>query len=234
MKNKLCYALILACALPALGFAQDDGEEASKPWTGNLTFASDYRFRGISQTNEDPTIQGTFTWGFDSGVYLSTFASTVDFVPGDGANFEADFVVGWNGDVNDWLNVDTSFVYYAYPFAEVDYDYAEVIGKATFGGMASFMVGYSNDVFNTSEDGLYYAVSGTLTVAEEYTVAGTLGYYDLDDAYGGSITDYSVGVSRPIGPMTVGFAYVNTNEGLEDVYGTNNDGRVVFSLGVNF
>lgn len=238
MKKLVLAASLLALAIPSIGFAQEE-EEASRSWSASLGFLSDYRFRGISQTQEDPAVQFTGSLSFDSGFYIGTFISNVDFVPGDGANFELDGVLGYNVDVNEWLNLDASLTQYAYPSSDVDYSYAEFIGKATVdngsGLSGSFMIGYSGDVFATSEDGIYYGLGGNVSIAESYTVSATVGYYDLDDAYGSSITDYSIGVSKAIGDsLTVGFQYVDTNGGLEDVYGEINDGRVVFSVGVAF
>ena len=38
--------------------------------SGNIALTSDYRFRGISQSNEDPAVQGGFDVSFEPGFYL--------------------------------------------------------------------------------------------------------------------------------------------------------------------
>ena len=54
----------------------------------NVGIASDYVFRGFSQTDEEPAISGGFDYGFDNGFYLGTWASNVNF--GDDASMEWD------------------------------------------------------------------------------------------------------------------------------------------------
>ena len=44
--------------------------------TGGATIASQYRFRGISQSNNKPVVQGTFTIAHKSGFYVSTWGSS--------------------------------------------------------------------------------------------------------------------------------------------------------------
>lgn len=66
-----CMLLVLS-AVPATAFAQeasDDGITIS----GNATVVSDYRFRGFSQSNEEAAIQGGFSIGHDSGLYVGTW-----------------------------------------------------------------------------------------------------------------------------------------------------------------
>jgi len=54
-------------------------------FTGNVGLYSQYVFRGISQTNEKPALQGGFDLGHKSGFYVGTWASNIswisDYVP---------------------------------------------------------------------------------------------------------------------------------------------------------
>ncbi len=64
---------------------------AAQEITGNVTLATDYIFRGVTQTDHGAAIQG----GFDleaGSFYASTWASNVEF--GDGTNMELDFIAG--------------------------------------------------------------------------------------------------------------------------------------------
>src|SRR5262249_48301915 len=53
-------------------------EEPAHTFTGSLTFATDYRYRGISQTMRRPTVQGYIEYGIKGGYYISLFSSNVD------------------------------------------------------------------------------------------------------------------------------------------------------------
>ena len=60
--------------------AAAESTEASEPLavTGGVTLITDYRFRGVTQTNEDPAIQGTINFNHESGFYAGVWASTID------------------------------------------------------------------------------------------------------------------------------------------------------------
>ncbi|HIK64272.1 MAG TPA: hypothetical protein EYG02_04505, partial [Henriciella marina] len=99
-------AATVVMATPAL--AQEEGE-----WSGNVTLTSNYVFRGITQTDEAPMIQGGFDWASDS-FYVGTWASGVDF--GDGTSTEIDLYAGWTPTVGAF-DLDLGVIYYWYPDA---------------------------------------------------------------------------------------------------------------------
>ena len=76
MKN-----LIAVLALLSAGYA------AAAEVSGNVAYATDYRFRGISQTDRDMALQGGFDYDFGNGFYLGTWASNVQF----GGSIEVDW-----------------------------------------------------------------------------------------------------------------------------------------------
>src|ERR1700761_8492731 len=53
---------------------------------GTIDFQSDYKFRGISQNDREPSPQGTLNLTGPEGFYVGTWASTVDFTPGPSGN----------------------------------------------------------------------------------------------------------------------------------------------------
>ena len=74
LRNKILIAAIAgAFALPGAVMA----EAAASPHTitGNVGFMSDYSVRGLSQTLEEPAIQGGFDYAHSSGLYLGTWGS---------------------------------------------------------------------------------------------------------------------------------------------------------------
>ena len=74
--KKIVSALVLAgiTGVPALAMAEDSPHSLS----GNVSMASDYLFRGISQTGGDAAIQGGLDYSHSSGFYLGTWGSNVD------------------------------------------------------------------------------------------------------------------------------------------------------------
>ena len=74
---------VLKYALPALAIAGSSSFIApaaqAAEVSGNVALVTDYRFRGISQSDSKPSIQGGFDIAFDSGFYLGTWGAAVDF-----------------------------------------------------------------------------------------------------------------------------------------------------------
>lgn len=236
MIKKRWLALALVMLAPQV-YAQDEeaaATEDEKPWSLTTAFVSDYRFRGISQTNEDPAVQLTFNWGFDSGVYLGAFASNVDFVDGDGANFELDLFGGYAWDISENFSADIGYTAYLYPADDADYNYGELIAKLTYKEWLSGTIGYSNDVFASDEDGIYYGLSSSLPLSETFSVSMSAGYYDLEDVFDDSIVDYSFVLNKAYGPLNLSLGYYGTNNRLEDVYGENRSGRTIFGVSTTF
>lgn len=88
-------------------------------FTANVGLFSDYRFRGISQTYSDPSIQGGFDYSHASGLYLGTWGSNVSgnqFLGGNG--MEWDFYGGYKHAVGG-VTLDVGLLYYYYASAEL-------------------------------------------------------------------------------------------------------------------
>lgn len=231
MRNSVLTAALLA-ALSAPAFAQEApveeaAAEESDLFSFNIGIVSDYAFRGVSQTNEGPALQGGVDFAHESGFHAGVWASNVDFVDNDGANYEVDLAVGWAHDINDTLSFDATLVYYAY-LDQSAYEYLELILDLGVGDYFAFQVGYSNDVFNSGEAGTYVGMSGSYPLPWwELTMAGGVGHYDLNDALGDSYNDFNFGFSKPIGPLTVGVSYIYATDDVE--WGENGGARTVLT-----
>ena len=236
--NKIVW-LIAGLLASGAAFAQEEGEEEGPhSFSGTMWVTSDYVFRGVSQSQERPAFQAAFDYEHASGFYAGVWGSSVDFIPEDAlpeeeddADIEIDTYVGWSWEFGDGFNADLQLIRYIYPSTNegFDYDYNELIGKVGW-NWVTFMVGYSNDVFNSDESGIYYNAAGEWELPGEFTLNAGLGYYDLDDALGDSYVDYTVGVSKTWGHFTVALAYFDTDSSGEDLYGTIADERAVATV----
>jgi uncharacterized protein (TIGR02001 family) len=114
-KSILTLSVAAALAAPMLAAAADPS-----PVTGNMTIASDYRFRGISQTYLGQTIQGGIDYAHPSGIYIGNWNSNVaSQVFTGGSGIEMDFYGGWKKSFGD-IGIDIGGIYYYYPNAEFD------------------------------------------------------------------------------------------------------------------
>jgi len=53
---------------------------ATSPITANVTVVNDYRYRGISQSNFQPAIQGGFDYAHESGFYIGNWNSSISWI----------------------------------------------------------------------------------------------------------------------------------------------------------
>ena len=114
-------------------------------WSANISAVSDYTFNGVSQTQDDPALQGGVDKAFENGSYAGTWASNVDF--GGDTNLEWDFYVGSYQMVTDTVSIDYGIAYYSYHGGDnsSDGNYPEVYTK----------FGYAND-YGSSELNFWY------------------------------------------------------------------------------
>lgn len=164
--------------------------------SGSLTRTSDYVFRGISQTDEDPTLQAGVKLSHRSGLYASLWGSHVEYGETIGADAEIDYVIGWSGDVADGLAVDVNLTRYEYlgTSDEVDLDYSELIGMLTWKSNYWFQLGYSNDVFASGRSGTYVQLGTRWLFADAWRLETLAGYYFLDNVYGRSYSHAQLSV----------------------------------------
>lgn len=81
---------------------------------GNVTLTSDYRFRGISQSDRDVAIQGTANLTHRTGLYVGTFVSTIGRYVVDGADPEIDLYAGVKKTFGG-TSIDGGLLFYYYP-----------------------------------------------------------------------------------------------------------------------
>jgi len=236
MRRTALRPLHLACLiLPLAGFAGSVHAEDESPFTWNAAITSDYVFRGVSQSDEDPALQLGADYAFGSGFYIGTWISNVDFGSEVGADFELDTYVGWGTDLSEDISLDLMLNRYNYlgTRSGIDLDYNELIGTLGSGPL-SFTVAYTNDVYASGTDSFYYAVGGSFTPGGgsfgldlgvgRTTFSSTSGLSDY--------TDYFIEVSHPLGPFTAALGYYDTGGSGDDNFGPLADGRLVFTLSI--
>ena len=125
MRVELRYgvsALLLGVAAAPAG-----AQEEPLPVTvsGGAALVSDYRYRGISQTDRRFAVQGTFTLGHESGLYGTVWDSSIDDYVYNGADQEIDFLLGYQKTFGA-TTVDGGVLYYHYLGSDgIDSDFFE-------------------------------------------------------------------------------------------------------------
>ena len=103
----------------------------TKPITvsGSVAVLTDYRLRGVSQSDRDPAVQASLTIAHESGFYVGTFASNLaGWGTFGGANLELDAIGGFRRTVGS-ATIDAGLTWYMYPGGADKTDYAEAFAK---------------------------------------------------------------------------------------------------------
>jgi len=234
MNSRLAGIGIAALAL-ASGAAQAE-------LSSTVTIASDYDFRGITQTALDPAFQASLDWSGESGVYAGLWGSNIDFgtyepsaqyipplppdvefVPGEediDLNVEVDAILGYAGSFTDDLGYDVGATYYKYlgdNNGETDFDYTEVYAGISY-KILSTKVWYSWDFSNSGDSAWYAEANGDIPLPWwDLGVALHAGYNGgnyWDDAENdlSEFYDYSVGITRSFGHFDVAVKYIDGSD----------------------
>lgn len=218
--------------------AQEEEDTGPIEVSANVAMTTDYRFRGVSFSDEDIAIQGGFDLSHESGFYIGTWASSLE----DSAlygNSEVDIYAGWSGDVAPNISIDAGVLYYIYPNGDDtvgDSDYVEPYASVTAAlGPVEATVGaaYAPEQGTAlASDNIYvYGGLGAGIPDTPISLSAQLGYSEGSLDYGsGGYMDWSLGASVSYDILTFGIAYVDTD--LPSVAGQ--DGAAVFTLSASF
>jgi len=144
MKFRLLAGLacMAAATAAAPAFAQ---EEPTGPVSvsGSVTLVSDYRFRGVSQTDKELAIQGGISVSHESGVYAGTWGSNLaGWGTFGGSNTELDLFAGYAVEIASGTTLDVGLTWYMYPGGADTTDFAEPYVKLSSSvGPANVLVG---------------------------------------------------------------------------------------------
>lgn len=228
-KSILGLSAVALAALSAPAFAQDEPTPALTV-TGNAAVVTDYRFRGISQTDKRFALQGGITVTHESGFYVSTWGSSIDDYVAAGSDQELDLIGGYSKTIGA-ATVDVGVLYYYYPGsggAKTDFfePYASI--KGTFGpASAKLSAAYAPKQNALTVDGVHKEdnlyVAGDLSASVPNTPLGVSAHlgHNFSRSYitfGEKYTDWSVGATYTWSHLTFGVSYVDTDKSF---YGTS-------------
>ena len=194
---------------------------------GSVALTSDYRYRGISQSDDEAAIQGSINLNHTSGLHAGIWASSVDFNDPEysEATLEADYTVGYSFNVSS-LGVDVGYIYNTLPHGKAfdkDKDYGEVYGVVDWKGI-DLGVNWTNDGYMESGQSTYVFVGyshefGIVTLGAE--VGQT--FFDEEDVFDNGEDKYqnfkvfgSVSILEDLG---IEVAYLGTDLKESDIGG---------------
>lgn len=203
--------------------------------SSNVALTSDYVFRGASQTNREPAIQGGFDVTTEGGAYFGTWGSSISWLSDLGgdisSNAEIDGYAGYRGSFSDSVAYDVGAIYYwypgSYPAGFNDADTAEIyfgITAGIFGLKYSYAI---TDLFGyTDSDGSgYLDASVNWGFADTWTLNLHAGKQWIENNEDFEYVDWKIGATKAFdNGFSIAVAYTDT-DAEESLY-TNAFGEV--------
>ncbi len=247
MNHSTTFRLLASALCVAVG--AQASELSGAEFSGNVTYASDYLYDGLSQTQNRSAWQAGLNVVTDSGVYVSTWASQVDFGTICGADFnqtcsanvETDWLVGYSGGDEKWA-YDIGYAYYKYFSSGDGFDYAEVYASVSVGD-SKLALYHSNDFAGTNIKTRRVKLFHTFFINESWSIPLELGHDRFSQTFyfGGAVAkSYNyvrAAAGYSIKDWYAELAYVRSD--LDTLTGADADmlsadGNVVFSLTYSF
>ena len=200
--------------------------------SAEVNLLSDFRFRGISRSDEDPAIQGALTVSVPGGFYVGGRGTSLKEA-GRLGGLQLDLYAGYGADLGAGTSIDAGLLYFLFPDGRGDTDYVEpyvsvshLVGPVQ--GTLGAKYAPEQDAIG-GEDQLYlFAEVEAAVPTTPLTLSAQVGHQDR-----GALGDYwtwSLGARAALGPVHAGLRYVDTD--LPAL--PNQDAGLVFSLGIRF
>ena len=197
--------------------------QAESELTANVALSSDYVWRGISQTDEDPAISGGFDFASDL-FYAGVWVSNVDFNDGSDTNIEVDLYGGLASTLDNGVSWDVGVLSYNYPDSNNEnLDFVEVYGGLGYtlasGVDISGKVSWEPDNRN-----VYLETAVGYALSDSFSIDAGLASYQFDGP--GDYATWSLGGTYTAFGVDYGVHYIDT-----DIQASRlADGRVVLTV----
>ena len=200
------------------------------------SIASDYNFRGISQSDRGPSPSAYFELQYNASfgqLYAGVASYGVDLSGDVGLSdpsSEVDLTIGWRNTYGKF-SIDIGYQYYWYPNETFNTDFQEFYVKTAYAVTPNLTFGlnafYTPDLLNqslfagTDVDAVYY--SGTVKWVTPWTsgnwgsfISGELGYWDINFVPGFHLVDpsytyWNAGFALTYKAITIDFRYHDTD-----------------------
>ena len=235
MRNSLVTIAVLGTlALPTAVFAADAAPAAAPApaytISYNVGLYSQYIFRGLTQTDEKPAIQGGVDFTHSSGFYLGAWGSNISWLEDggyyDNSSLELDIYGGYANSIGD-LGYNVGVLQYIYPGNDISDTYVNAETTEVYGALsykwlqAKVSVVVSDGAFaNKNSDGTYYAeLNANIPLADSGVTANLhVGRQEYNGSLDGvsndvySYTDWKVGATKSFANgVNVGAYYSDSN-----------------------
>ncbi|MDT8399529.1 MAG: TorF family putative porin [Pseudomonadales bacterium] len=188
-------------------------------FTANASITNNYIWRGLTQSLNEAAIQGGLDYSHDSGLYVGTWVSNVEYEAEDAFSYENDLYAGFASEINGF-SYDIGYLYYNYD-NNADFDFGEIYTNIGYGnlGLSFYLLANTEANAGAGQDfgfgeAFYASADYTFALPSETELGLHVGYHDGDfvDAFNGvtkGYVDYNVSIAKS------GFAFMVTGTNLD-------------------
>lgn len=245
MKKLVLATAVFAAFAANFAYAEDAKPAEPTPdnvMAYNVALTSDYRFRGISQSRQDPALSAGADYTHNpTGLYLGTWLSTIKWTKdagGDG-HTEIDLYGGKRGEIVKDVSYDVGVLTYYYPSNHLkpNANTTEIYGQVGYGPA---YIKYSSALTNTfgfanSKNSGYLDIGANIDVPAGFTVNMHIGHQTIKNTSAANYTDYKLGVTKDFGFLTGALAVIGT-DAKDGVYVTpsgKNNGKTALVVSIS-
>ena len=176
--------LLSLIALPAL---------ANDRWGGSVALTSDYRLRGVSQSDGSAALQADVHYDSPGGWLAGIWASSVELYSQETTRIELNAFLGYRWAINSDWSARLVASHYAYPWnsAAKRYAYDDLTAGAAWRDRLFFSATWSPNSSIVSTRGfgwerstLTYDITARAPVTSRLSGVAGVGYYDLSELIG--------------------------------------------------
>lgn len=202
-----------------------------------MTLATDYRNRGLSQSNGNAALQLGVDYQLARGAFLGAWASTVDFEAEDTLasrrRVELGLYAGYDWQLDDW-GATVALTRYGYPSGPPYSDYDEISAGVRYRDRV-FLTAYLTSGFGSREvSAASQELTFALPVPWDMELGATIGRLELDNIPGSRYTYWNIGLSKPFRRLSIDLRFHANTYGVTNYLGEPNPDQWVLSLSYGF
>lgn len=219
-KSLLSIAILSALSVPAVAMAEESAAAAAPAsphtFTYNVGLYSQYIFRGLTQTREDPALQGGVDYTHASGFYAGAWGSNISWLTDAGAykssSLELDLYGGFANTIGDTgIGYNVGVLQYIYPGTKnpgfKKAETTELYGSLSYGwlqGKVSAVVSDGAFGFDNADGTTYTELNLNVPLpwGKGYTALAHVAYQDFTGSTGTvsnsdyDYTDWKLGLTK--------------------------------------
>lgn len=220
-RSRRCAALLPAFALAAAAQAQ------AGSWGGSLALTSDYAFRGLTQSDNHPSVQGDAHYYGDAGWFAGLWAASVKRSPYASTSAELNAYAGYARPLSADFSAKLGYIHYAYlgNAPRDQYDYDEVSGTLAWRGRLFASVAVSPDASAESTRGtaksrtaVAYELALHQPLPRAFSFNGGVGYDDLGALVHAGYVYWNAGLAYDFGRAQLDLSYIGTDHRARELF----------------